>query len=258
MRSFSIRPLRMRGRVEGDEGRRHAAGAPGYIACMTTWPRKVDTVVLDVDGTLVDSNYHHTLAWWHAFREHGHQVPAWRIHRAIGMGGDRLVSAVADDDVEREAGDGIRDAWEKHYDAVLDQVPPLPGAQELLGTLRDRGFQVALASSGIPRHTRHAVDVLEADDAAETTTTGDDAEASKPDPELLEIALDRVDADRAVLVGDSVWDVQSGREAGIPVIGLLTGGFGRAELEDAGADVVCEDLEELRGRLDELLSPAPA
>jgi HAD superfamily hydrolase (TIGR01549 family) len=226
---------------------------PGYGARMTTWPRKVDTVVLDVDGTLVDSNYHHTLAWWHAFRDQGYDVPAWRIHRAVGMGGDRLVSAVAGDEVEGDAGDRIRDAWEKRYDSVLEEVPPLPGAPELLVTLRDRGFQVALASSGIPRHTRHAVAVLEADDEAATTTTSEDADESKPDPELLEVALDRVDADRAVLVGDSVWDVRSGREAGIPVIGVLTGGFGRAELEDAGADLVCDDVRDLRDRLEDLL-----
>ena len=226
----------------------------GYPAGMTTWPRQVDTVVLDVDGTLVDSNYHHTLAWWHAFREHGHDVPAWRIHRAIGMGGDRLVSAVAGDDVEDASGDRIRDSWEKHYDSVLDQVSPLPGAKGLLAALRDGGFRIALASSGIPRHTRHAVGVLEAAHSADTTTTSEDAEESKPDPELLEVALDRVDAEHAVMVGDSVWDVRSGHEAGIPVVGVLTGGFGRAELEDAGADLTCEDLRDLRDHLGDLLT----
>lgn len=222
---------------------------------MTTWPRTVDTVVLDVDGTLVDSTYHHTLAWWHAFRGEGYDVPAWRIHRAVGMGGDRLVSAVAGDEAERDAGDRIRAAWEKRYDAVVGEVPPLPGAAELLAALRDRGFQVALASSGIPRHTRHAVEVLDADDTVATTTTSEDADDSKPDPELLQVALDRVDADRAVLVGDSVWDVRSGSEAGVPVIGLLTGGFGRAELEEAGADPVLDDTVALRERLDDLLVP---
>jgi HAD superfamily hydrolase (TIGR01549 family) len=221
---------------------------------MTSWPRTVDTIVLDVDGTLVDSNYHHTLAWWRAFREHGYDVPAFRIHRAIGMGGDRLVSAVAGDDVEDAAGDAIRDDWEKQYDAVLDEVAPLPSARELLEELHGRGLRVALASSGIPRHTRHAMKVLRAEHTTSTTTTSEDAEASKPDPELLETALDRVDADRAVMVGDSVWDVRSGHEARIPVVGVLTGGFGRAELEDAGADMVCEDLQELRDRLDEVVA----
>jgi HAD superfamily hydrolase (TIGR01549 family) len=241
----------MRERV--DAGVRHGRPTQGYPTCMTTWPRRVDTVVLDVDGTLVDSNYHHALAWWRALREHEHAVPASRIHRAIGMGGDRLVAAVAGDDVENDAGDRIRDAWENHYDSVLDEIAPLPSARELLVELRDRGFEVALASSGIPRHTQHAVDVLQADDTASTTTTSEDAEASKPDPELVLTALDRVDAEHAVMVGDSVWDVRSGHEAGIPVIGVLTGGFARAELEEAGAEVVCDDLEELTGRLDELV-----
>ena len=229
--------------------------ARGYRSSMTTGPRPVDTVVLDVDGTLVDSNYHHTLAWKSAFREHGYDVPAWRIHRAIGMGGDRLVSTVAGERAEDEHGDRIRDSWEKRYDSVLDQVAPLPGARQLLTLLRDRGFQVALASSGIPRHTRHAVDVLNAGEAVATTTTSEDAERSKPDPELLQVALDRVDAEHAVMVGDSVWDVRSACEAHIPVVGLLTGGFGRAELEDAGADVVCDDLGELVERLDDLVVP---
>jgi HAD superfamily hydrolase (TIGR01509 family) len=169
------------------------------------------------------------------------------------MGGDRLVTAVAGDDVEALAGDGIRVSWEKHYDAVLDHVTPLPGARELLAALRDRGFRVALASSGVPRHTRHAVDVLQADDTAAATTTSEDAAESKPAPELLQVALDRVDADRAVLVGDSVWDVRSGHEARIPVVGLLSGGFGRAELERAGADVVCDEAEDLRRQIDDLL-----
>lgn len=228
---------------------------PGYAARMTTWPRPVDTIVLDVDGTLVDSNYHHALAWWRSFREQGYHVPGFRIHRAMGMGGDRLVAAVAGDDVEEASGDAIRDGWEKHYDAVLDEIAPLPSARKLLDDLRERAFRVALASSGIPRHTQHAVDVLQAEGAATTTTTSEDAEESKPDPELLETALDRVDAEHAVMVGDSVWDVRSGHEAGIPVVAVLTGGFGRAELEDAGADLVCDDLHELRARLDDLVVP---
>jgi HAD superfamily hydrolase (TIGR01509 family) len=218
-----------------------------------SWPHPVDTVVLDVDGTLVDSNYHHAVCWWRAFRDEGHDVPTWRIHRAVGMGGDRLVAAVTGEDVEHAAGDRIRDAWETHYDAVLDQIPPLPGATALLDALRKRSFTVALASSGIPRHTRHALDVLRAGDTTATTTTSEDASESKPEPELLEVALDRVDADRAVLVGDSVWDVRSGHAAGIAVIGLLSGGFGRAELQEAGADLVLEDVAELGRRLDEVL-----
>jgi HAD superfamily hydrolase (TIGR01549 family) len=221
---------------------------------MSEWPLPVDTVVLDVDGTLIDSNYHHTLAWWSAFGEQGRTVPAWRIHRAIGMGGDRLVAAVAGDEAEREIGDAVRDAWERHYDEMLPRVQPFAGSRDLLAELRARGHRVSLASSGIPRHTQHAVDLIGADEHASNATTSEDAEESKPDPELVEVALDEVDADRAVMVGDSVWDVRSAAGAGIPVIGLLCGGFGAAELEDAGAALVCEDVEDLLARLPDLLA----
>lgn len=220
---------------------------------MATLPLTVDTVLLDVDGTLVDSGYHLTLAWWRAFSDVGRRVPAWRIHRAMGMGGDRLVAAVAGDAVEEELGDQVREAWERHYDAMLDQVEPLPGAEELVAALDEGGFAISLASSGMPRHTRHALDVLGIRDRIDAATTSEDAEESKPHPELVQVALDDVDADRAVLVGDSVWDVQSAHAAGLPVVGLLCGGFGRAELEDEGAAVVCEDPQELCNRLDELL-----
>ena len=214
-----------------------------------------DTVVLDVDGTLVDSNYHHTLAWWSAFREHDLLVHAWRIHRAIGMGGDRLVASVAGDEVEQRVGDDVRAAWERRYDELLPEVRPFAGAAELLDELRDRGHRGSLASSGIPRHTRHAVDLLGARERAGNATTSEDAEASKPDPELVQVALDEVDADRAVMVGDSVWDVRAGAAAGVPVVGLLCGGFGAAELEDAGAVLVCDDIEDLLARIPDLLVP---
>jgi HAD superfamily hydrolase (TIGR01549 family) len=220
---------------------------------MTSFPLSVDTVLLDVDGTLVDSNYHLTMAWWRAFRDVEHPMPGWRIHRSIGMGGDRLVAAVAGDDVEEKSGDQVREAWEGHYDDVLSEVVALPEAHDLVVDLQQRGFRVALASSGLPKHTRHALDVLEAREHVDTTTTSEDAEESKPHPELVQVALDEVDATRAVLVGDSVWDVRSATEAGLPVIGVLCGGFGRAELKDDGAVAVCADVAELRRRLDELL-----
>ena len=163
--------------------------ALGYLSSMTTGPRPVDTVVLDVDGTLVDSNYHHTLAW-------KSRLPRARVRRprVADPSRDRHGRRPAglrrspETRAEDEHGDHIRDSWEKRYDSVLDQVAPLPGAKQLLSLLRDRGFQVALASSGIPRHTRHAVDALSAGEAASTTTTSEDAECSTPDPELLEVA----------------------------------------------------------------------
>jgi phosphoglycolate phosphatase-like HAD superfamily hydrolase len=214
----------------------------------------VDTVVLDVDGTLIDSNYHHTMSWWHAFCAHGYHAPAWRIHRAIGMGGDRLVAAVLGDRVEQDAGDAIRGAWEKNVDDGLDALRPLPGARDLLGGLSERGYRLALASSGIPRHTRHSIEALGADGLVDAATTSEDADSSKPDPALLDVALDEARGQHGVLIGDSVWDVESAERAGIPCLAVLTGGFGRAELEDAGAVRVFEDPTDLLRGLDDVLT----
>lgn len=214
---------------------------------------RTGTVVLDVDGTLLDSTYHHTLAWSRAFEHLGVTVPLWRIHRAIGMGGDKLVGAAAGDDVEREHGDAVRDRWEQEYDRLIDETHLLPGARELLATLQERGLSVALASSSIPKHARHAFDLLEADELADAVTTAEDAQESKPDPGLVEEALSRVEGRPACVVGDSVYDIEAAQRAGVPAYAVLTGGYGRAELEEAGAAGVYADLPELLEHLEEWL-----
>jgi phosphoglycolate phosphatase-like HAD superfamily hydrolase len=216
----------------------------------------MDTVVLDIDGTLLDSTYLHATAWSRAFQAHGVHPPLWRIHRAIGMGGDRLVAAVAGDEVEKRAGDGIRDRWEQEYDAVIDQTRLLDGAALLLDACRERGLAVALASSSIPKHARYALDLLDAQRRAHGWTTADDAEESKPDPELIDAALERVGGGAAVVIGDTVWDVQAARRAGLPAICLLSGGISRGELEEAGAVAVYEDPCDLLRHLDEALTLA--
>ena len=176
-------------------------------------------VVLDVDGTLIDTNYHHAIAWSRAFEHVGVAVPVWRIHRAIGMGGDKLVAAVAGDDVESDHGDQVRDRWEKEYDATrrprrdccLAPASSSPSCAE-------RGVAIALASSSIPKHAEHAFDLLDADDLADVATTAEDVDESKPDPELIEEALSRLGTLRACVVGDSVYDVEAataGRPAGV-------------------------------------------
>lgn len=217
-------------------------------------PAPVDTIVLDIDGTLLDSNFHHAVAWSRAFASCDVEAPGWRIHRALGMGGDRLVTEVAGEEVEQRLGDTVRERWEKEYDALLESTRLLDGAALLLDALRDRGLTVALASSSIPEHARHALDLLDAEQRAHGWTTADDAEESKPDPELLDVALERVGGTSAVMVGDSVWDVHAAHAAGLPAICLLTGGTSRAELEAAGADAVYEDPCDLLRHLDEALS----
>jgi HAD superfamily hydrolase (TIGR01549 family) len=221
---------------------------------MADSPARFDTVVFDIDGTLLDSSYHHTLAWKRAFVSLGQDVPCWRIHRAIGMGGDRLVAAVAGDDVEDRLGDQVREAWEKEYDALLDEPTVFPGARELLTALRERGLEVVLASSSIPRHARRALELLEADERVDAATTSEDAEASKPDPELLEVAIERVDGTSALLVGDAVWDVEAGRRAGIPTVAVQSGGVGEAELREAGAVRVYPAVADLLADLDGMLA----
>ncbi len=221
---------------------------------MTDRSASVDTVVLDIDGTLVDSNYHHTLAWSRAFAANGHHVPCWRIHRAIGMGGDRLVAAVAGEDVERRDGDAVRDSWEQEFDTMLDELTVLPGARELLSALQDRGVGVVLASSSIPRHAERSLQLLDARARTDAATTSEDAEESKPDPELLEAAIERVDGASSLLVGDSVWDVEAGNRIGLPTVALASGGVGEEELRAAGAAWVFGDPEDLLEHLDRVVT----
>ena len=213
-------------------------------------------VVLDVDGTLLDSVYQHTFAWSRAFRRAGHPVEAWKIHRHIGMGGDRLVAAVADESVEESSGDRIRDLWEQEYDGIIDETGLLEGARELLMALKDRGLRVALASSSIPKHAEHAFELLDADRYADLTTTSEDADESKPDQELVEIAMDHLGTRDACMVGDAVWDVVAASRAGISTIGVCSGGFGRGELVDAGAVEVYLGPADLLAHLDMGLSIA--
>lgn len=215
-----------------------------------------DTAVLDIDGTLLDSTYHHTLAWSRAFAHVGREVPAWRIHRHIGMGGDRLVAAVAGDEAEEQVGDAVRERWEQEYDALLDQTRLFDGARDLLAALRGAGLRVVLASSSIPRHAEHALELLDASSAADAWTTADDAEESKPDPEILDEALGRVDGRRAVMIGDAVWDVDAALRRDIPTLGLRSGGFGAAELLEAGAVAVYDDPRDLVEHLAEALDQA--
>ncbi len=206
----------------------------------------LDTVVLDVDGTLVDTNYHHALAWSRAFARSDLYPPLWRLHRAIGMGGDRLVAAVAGDDAERSCGDAVRDAWVEEFEPFLHEVRMLTGAQDLLRFLRDAGLTVVLATSGKPEHVDHYLDLLDGRELADAWVTAEDAEQSKPAPDIVRIALDQVDATAAVMVGDTPWDVMAASELEVPTVCVRTGGFASAELYDAGATAVVDDLPTLQ------------
>lgn len=203
-------------------------------------------VVLDVDGTLVDTNYQHALAWFRAFRQNDVIVPVWIIHRAIGMGGDQLVSAVAGDEVEAEKGDEIREAEKPLYLAMVDEVQAFEGATELLRELGERGHRLILASSAKQDEVDRYLDLLEARDLVADWTTSAEVDETKPQPDLVEAALEKAGTRDAVMVGDTVWDVEAARRAGIPTIGVMSGGFARSELLDAGAAEVFDSVAALR------------
>jgi HAD superfamily hydrolase (TIGR01549 family) len=210
----------------------------------------LEAIVFDVDGTLVDSNYEHALAWARAFKEVGVEVPSWRIHRHVGMGGDQLVSAVAGGDVEERLGDHIRAVEKERYREMIDEIRAFPGAQEILEACRDTGLRVILASSAKGDELERYLDLLDAHDHADDWTSSPHVDRTKPAPDLVEVALAKAGTREAVMVGDSVWDVVAARRAGIATLGLLTGGTSERELADAGAIEVFASLDELHRALE--------
>jgi len=208
--------------------------------------------ILDIDGTLVDTNYHHAIAWYRAFRQHDHRVPIWRIHRHIGMGGDKLVEALVGAEAEREQGDDIRAAEGPLYLAMIEEVEPLAGARGLIEDLKGAGHTVILASSAKQQEVDHYLDLLDARELADDWTSSSDVEETKPAPDLVESALSKAgkaEPSDAVMIGDTPWDIEAAEKAGLPTLAVMTGGFSEAELRDAGALEVFETLEDLRAGL---------
>ncbi|HYY06193.1 MAG TPA: HAD family hydrolase [Candidatus Limnocylindria bacterium] len=208
--------------------------------------------IVDVDGTLVDTNYQHAVAWQRALRRHRYVVPAWRIHRHIGMGGDQLVAAVAGEEAEERCGDEVRDAEGELYGELIDEVVPLEGARELIVALGERFDSVVLASSAKEGEVDHYLDLLEAREIADAWTTSADVEATKPEPDLVHAALEKAGTGEGMMIGDTTWDVEAAGRAGLPSVAVLTGGFGAAELLEAGAAAVFESVAELGRKVDRL------
>jgi HAD superfamily hydrolase (TIGR01509 family) len=211
------------------------------------------TAILDIDGTLVDTNYQHAVAWYRAFRQHDVTLPVWRIHRHIGMGGDQVIAALTDEATEEEKGDDIRSAEKALYLAMIEEVEPLEGARELIERLKGADKTVVMASSAKDDEVEHYLDLLDARELADDWTTSADVEATKPEPDLVKAALDKAGAepDDAVMLGDTPWDCEAARRAGVETVALMTGGFSEQELTEAGAAAVFESLPELLERIEE-------
>jgi len=199
-------------------------------------------VLFDIDGTLVDSNYAHVDAWWRAFRAAGESVDAWRIHRAIGMDSSRLLEKLLPD-----ASEDVRDQAKQFHTAYYTEHMPrlrlLPGARELLRAVAEAGHAVVLATSAPENELARLQELLDAEEWVTAVTSGEDVEEAKPSPAIVQVALDEagVDPERAVMVGDAMWDVESSGKVGLSCVAVMTGGIGGDELRDAGAAAVYDD-----------------
>jgi HAD superfamily hydrolase (TIGR01509 family) len=211
----------------------------------------IRAALFDIDGTLVDSNYLHIDAWSRAFEDVGHPVDAWRIHRSIGMDGEKLLDALlksTDSTLRKRA----QDHHSKHYAQSAPRLRPFEGARELLRALADGGLTVVLATSA-PESELAALRVaLKIEDAVDVVTSSEDVDTAKPAPDIVQVALERagVPASDAVMVGDSVWDMKAAIDAGVMCVGVLSGGVSADELRDAGATAVYSDVAELLAQLD--------
>ena len=205
------------------------------------------TILVDVDGTLVDTNYLHTVAWWRAFRDIGEDVPMSRIHPLIGMGSDQLVHRL----IGRES-EEASEAHSRHYEPFKEEIAAFPRAAELLAELSRRGARVVLATSSDEEDLARLREAIDADDAIDDAVSKGDVEHSKPSPDIFEAALKRFDLDprNTMVVGDTPWDVEAAAKVELGTVCVLTGGATREQLEEAGALAVYEDVGELLDELD--------
>lgn len=221
-------------------------------------PRGLDAtgkpaVLFDVDGTLVDSNFHHVVAWHRAFLDVGKEVPCWRIHGLIGRSGSELVRILLGDELAAEHGPRVEELHTRYFVDSGPTLRPLPGARELLEAIVGQGWRVVLATSAGEEELSLLRRALDAEDLLSEVTSSADAEQGKPDPDIVTSALDGIRAEpaQAIFLGDTVWDVQAGRRAGVPTAAVLSGGIAREALEHAGAAAIYAGPLEVRAHLDE-------
>jgi HAD superfamily hydrolase (TIGR01509 family) len=210
-------------------------------------------VLFDVDGTLVDSNFHHVVAWHHAFLDVGEEVPCWRILGMIGRSGSELVRVLLGDELADKHGSHVEELHTRYFVDSAALLRPLPGARELLQAIAELGWQVVLATSAGEQELAVLRDALDAEDAISAVTSSADADRAKPHPDVVTTALERIQADPsdAIMLGDAVWDVQAGRRAGVPTAAVLSGGIAREALESAGAAAIYAGPLEVHAHLEE-------
>ncbi|MFE4867394.1 HAD family hydrolase [Streptomyces sp. NPDC056682] len=208
--------------------------------------------LFDVDGTLVDTNHLHVTTWWEAFRQAGHDVAMHDIHRSIGLGSDDLVARLLGEDRDRDKDEALSAAHTTLYATYFERIPALPGARDLLRELAGREWRIVLATSAGGAELTALRRAIDADDVIAGVASADDVAEGKPAPDPVHRALElaKTDPADAVFVGDTVWDMKAARAADVRAVGLLAGGIPRADLEEAGAQVVYGDTAELLSRLD--------
>ena len=219
---------------------------------MSQPPDKTDprpAVLFDVDGTLVDTNYLHTVSWWQAFQDIGEDVPMSKIHPLIGMGSDQLVERL----IGRES-EEASDAHSKRYEPFKEMIKAFPNAPELIVEADRRGARVVLATSSGEKDIERLREAIGLDDdVIDHVVSKGDVEESKPSPDIFASAVEqlRLETERTIVVGDTPWDVEAAGKLGIECVCVLTGGATREQLQEAGAVAVYEDVSELLEKLDE-------
>jgi HAD superfamily hydrolase (TIGR01509 family) len=214
-------------------------------------------VIFDIDGTLVDTNWFHTVSWWRVFQKTGEPIPMSRIHPLIGMGSDQLVEELLGE--ERPE---LKDRHGDEYEPFMDEIVAFPKAGDLLRAVHTRGAKVLLATSSQQAHLKPMLAAVDADDAIDDIVHADDVDQSKPEPDIFQAALDKLGGDAeparpddAIVIGDTKWDIEAAERTGLKTICVLTGGNTREELETAGAVAIYGDVAELLASLDDDDSP---
>jgi HAD superfamily hydrolase (TIGR01549 family) len=211
-------------------------------------PNTEPVILFDVDGTLVETNWFHTVSWWRVFQEAGENVPMARIHPLIGMGSDQLL-----EELFGEKRPELKEGHTPEFDKFIDEIRAFPKSGDILREVQRRNGLVVLCTSSKEAHLKPMLEQIDADDAISEIVDADEVEEGKPSPDVFEAALETSgrDASTSLAVGDTVWDIKAAAKIGVKCVGVLTGGTSREQLEAAGAIAVYEDVADLLAHFDD-------